>query len=139
MTETAVYEEVTRHLAKYHNDLIWHWDLAGVNNPSPASRGLYSRLNKRGWEDLVIDEPRTMPGTLNVYHGLRVEVKKPKERLKKRDGQWASAHIAEQAVQIDRHRAKGYVADFGCGTDEVLELVHSYLDEACPEEEGAVF
>lgn len=134
MTETDVYEQVTRHLAKYHPTLIWHWDLAGVNNPSRASRALYSRLNgRRGWEDLTIDEPRFMPETNFPYHGLRIEVKKPGERLKKRDGQWASAHIAEQADQIDRHRSKGYVADFGCGTDEVLELIHSYLGGECSE------
>jgi hypothetical protein len=142
MTETQVYEEVTRHLAKYHTDLIWHWDLAGVNNPSRASRALYGRLNKRGWPDLVIDEPRMMPGTTNVYYGLRLEVKRPGERIRKRNGDWASEHIAEQAAQILKHRQKGYVADFTIGTEDTLSHIHSYLGDVCNEwlhADGSVF
>ncbi len=73
-----------------------------------------------------------MPGTMIAYTGLFLELKRDGERIKKRDGSWASPHIAEQAATLDRLHGQGYVAVFAVGFDEAVLMVESYLESKLP-------
>jgi hypothetical protein len=129
-SETTLYEQLARWLSLKHPELIglWHFDLAGINNPSKYTRALYGRLNERAWPDFGLMVPRQV--IYGTYHGLFLELKRDGTRLRKRDGRWASPHIAEQATVLARLQAHGYTAQFACGLDEATQLIDSYLEPA---------
>ena len=60
-------------------------------------------------------------------HGLFLELKKEGTRLKKKDGEWASPHIAEQAEVLRKLRDRGYAAEFVVGFDEAKKVIDDYL------------
>lgn len=133
MKETDLYEQLARYLNLKYPRAIYHLDLAGVNNPSRATRSLYGRVNRRAWPDLFIAAPVVMPDTTSVYHGLFLELKVEGTRLKKkRDGSWASRHIEEQAAMLADLQDRGYVAQFAVGYDEAVSTIDSYFAGMCP-------
>ncbi len=127
MHETDLYEQLAQYLNMKYPGALYHFDLMGVHNPSPVSRGLYSRLNGRAWPDLFIAEPVFMPSSINVYRGLFLELKRAGTRLQKRSGEWASQHIAEQAKLLLDLQDRGFVAQFAVGLDEAVSLIESYF------------
>lgn len=129
-TESDLYEQIARYLNLRYPQVVYHFDLAGVHNPSPSTRALYGRLNRRAWPDLFIAEPVLMPGKPSkrkAYQGLFLELKRAGTRLKTRDGRWASPHIAEQAAMLADLQDKGYIAQFACGFVETQEIIDSYF------------
>lgn len=132
MHETDLYEQLAQYLHLKYPNVPYHFDLAGVNNPSRYSRSLYGRLNRRAWPDLYIARPMPYPGLEDPakwYSGLFLELKKEGTRLRKRDGSWSSDHIAEQAAVLDELQAAGYIAQFAVGYDEAVQLIESYLGD----------
>jgi hypothetical protein len=103
-TEVQLYERVARYLNTRYPQMLYHFDLAGVNNPSLYTRNLYGRLNKPGWPDLHIPAQRTYGDA--TFRGLFVELKREGVRLYKRNGDWSSSHIRQQAT--------GHTAAAGC-------------------------
>ncbi|MCM1218179.1 MAG: hypothetical protein NC548_27150 [Lachnospiraceae bacterium] len=69
------------------------------------------------------------PSISLVYQasGLYIELKKDGTRLKKRNGSWATEHIAEQAEVLDKLRRRGYCAEFAVGFDEAKRIIDEYL------------
>lgn len=130
MTEANIYEHVAHYMRVKHPGVVLHFDLSGVHNPSPVTRSLYSRLNGRAWPDLYIAEPTFFPVSVNACGGLFLEIKSEGTRLKKRDGSWASPHIAEQAEILRTLQSHGFIAQFSVGLDETLEFIESYLSLA---------
>lgn len=61
------------------------------------------------------------------YAGLMIELKKDGVRLKKKNGEWASDHIAEQAEMLSKLTERGYIAKFAVGFDEAKRIIDTYL------------
>ena len=59
--------------------------------------------------------------------GLFIELKKDGTRLHKKDGSWATDHIAEQAETLQALRDRGYQAYFAVGFEEAKKLIDDYL------------
>ncbi len=59
--------------------------------------------------------------------GLFIELKKEGTRLKKKNGDWATPHIAQQAEILEKLRKEGYKAEFACGFNEAIKLIDEYL------------
>lgn len=81
-------------------------------------------------EDMFIAElmPRCIDGSWDYdWNGLFIELKKEGTRLKKKSGEWASEHIAEQAKMLGKLRARGYRAEFARGFDEAKSLIDDYF------------
>lgn len=123
MTENALYEQIARYLNLKHPGIIYHFDLSGVNNASKYTRALYGRLNRRAWPDLFVAHIQLV----HENYGLFLELKREGTRLKKRSGEWASDHIAEQAGMMLDLRAEGYSADFAVGFDQAVAKIEAYL------------
>lgn len=66
-------------------------------------------------------------GYWDVKFGLFIELKKEGTRLKKKNGEWATEHIAEQAKVLNDLRERGYCAEFAVGFDEAKAIVDKYL------------
>lgn len=56
-----------------------------------------------------------------------IELKKDGTRLKKKNGEWASDHIAEQAEMLERLEFRGYRAMFAVGFDEAKKIIDLYF------------
>jgi hypothetical protein len=64
----------------------------------------------------------------NIYcAGLYIKLKKDSTRLKKKNGDWASEHIAEQAAVLEELRWRGFKAEFAVGFDEAKKIIDEYL------------
>lgn len=125
--ETELYRQVAQYLNLKHPDVVYHFDLSGVHNPSRTTRGIYKSLNGSGFPDLVIYSPAYLGGTVNIACGLALELKREGTRLQTRTGRWASEHIAEQNDVLERLREAGYVAQFAVGYESAIEIIESYL------------
>lgn len=66
---------------------------------------------------------------LVVMAGLYLELKKDGTRLKKKNGDWATEHIAEQAEVLQQLRNRAYCAEFAIGFDEAKRIIDEYLGE----------
>ncbi|WP_096303463.1 hypothetical protein [Jatrophihabitans sp. GAS493] len=54
-------------------------------------------------------------------------MKREGTRLKKRNGDWASEHIEEQAAVLGQLQDQGYYAVFAVGYDQAVEYIEEYL------------
>lgn len=62
------------------------------------------------------------------YAGLMIELKREGTRLKKKNGDWATPHIAEQAKVLEQLHRRGYVAKFAVGFDEAKDIIDDYME-----------
>lgn len=131
-SENALYEQIAQYMNLKYPEVLYRFDLGGMWTPSHKARNLYGRLNRRAWPDLFVAKSTMFAGTTSPCAGLFLELKKQGTRLKKRDGQWASDHIAEQAAVLDGLRSEGYYAEFATGLDEVIQYLNSYLGLSAP-------
>lgn len=77
----------------------------------------------KGWPDLFIAAPS------GAYHGLFIELKREGERLKKKDGSWASEHIEWQNTIHEKLLRTGYMACFAVGFDEAKKVIDDYFSK----------
>jgi hypothetical protein len=140
MKESDLQVQVADYLRLRHPDVLFHSDFGSGIKLTPGQAVKQKRQNggRRAWPDLFIAEPKTETaihpgfgfggGAKNaIYHGLFIELKKEGARIRKKNGEWASEHIAEQAEVLLELRNKGYQADFAVGFNEAIKLIDEYL------------
>lgn len=131
MTEHQIYESIAMYLRMQYPEVIYRFDLAADMKLTVGQARKHKRLHpRRGFPDLVIFEPvpRCVDGSWNhEYNGLFIELKREGTRLKKKNGEWASSHIAEQAEILQKLTDRGYKAVFAVGFDEAKEIIDNYL------------
>lgn len=76
---------------------------------------------RRTWPDIFIAKP------CDGYAGLFIEFKRDGTRIKKRDGSYASDHIAGQVKLLSLLEDQGYLVVFAVGFDEARWVINSYL------------
>lgn len=150
-SEAELQEQVADYLRLQYPDVMFHSDFgSGIKlTPGQAVRQKRQNGGRRAWPDLIIVEPRclrcmfchngtTIPSFRltfieeecdgrNVYPGLFLELKKDDTRLKKKNGDWATEHIAEQAKVLEQLRQRGYCAEFAVGFEEAKGIIDGYL------------
>lgn len=156
MTEAELQEAVANYLVREYPDVIFHSDFGSGTKLTPAQAKRQKRQNgyRKGWPDLEIAEPRFIiprnvqeaqkykechwvvfphqkgefiRPALVAMCGLYIELKKDGTRLKKKNGEWATEHIAEQAKVLEKLRKCGYCAEFAVGFDEAKKIIDEYL------------
>lgn len=134
MKEEIIQQQVADYLRLQYPDVIFHSDFGSGTKLTMGQAVRQKRLNggRRAWPDMFIAEPKDglnmhTNGNPNIYAGLFIELKKDGTRLKKKDGAWASEHLAEQADLLDRLEFRGYKAVFAVGFDEAKEVIDDYL------------
>lgn len=122
VTENTVYRMVSDFMRYQYPDVLYQFDYGSGLYMTKGQATKQKRINRfRGWPDLHIAQPN------KDCHGLFIEIKKEGTRLKKKDGSWASDHIAEQADMLERLEFRGYKAVFGVGFEEVKKIIDDYL------------
>lgn len=131
MREHEIYHLIAKHLQENYPDVIYRFDLAADLKLTIGQARKHKALHPvRGYPDLFIAEIRPHWGDISFnteYHGLYLEIKKDGTRLKKKNGEWATPHIVEQAEMLEKLRKRGYWAEFAVGIDEALEIIDEYL------------
>lgn len=123
MKESELQEAVARYIRIRYPDVIFHSDFGSGIKLTKGQAIKQKRQNGgiRGWPDMFVAEGR------GKFRGLFIELKKDGTRLKKKNGEWASEHIAEQAQLMSRLRGRGYEAQFAVGFDEAVDIIDNYL------------
>lgn len=127
MSEAELQKQIAIYLRVQYPEVVFHSDFgSGVKlNYKQAMMQKMQNGGRRAWPDMFIAEPR--PNGRGWYHGLFIELKKEGTRLKKKNGEWASEHIAEQYDVLDRLDFRGYKAEFAVGFDEAVKVIDDYL------------
>ena len=83
----------------------------------------HKKLQKcKAWPDITIYQPS------GKYHGLFIEIKKSRSEVFNKWGQYKKdAHIQEQAEILRHLESIGYVAEFGCGFEDIKSIIDNYL------------
>lgn len=119
--EYQICKDIAQYIRLQYPDIIFHYDLAGLNLSRVQASMMKAIQFHRGFPDLFIAEPR------NCYNGLFIEVKAEGTRLYKKNFEAATPHLYEQMEFHDILRIKGYKCEFGVGWDECKILLDSYL------------
>lgn len=132
VSEAQLQEHVAQYLRLQYPEVIFHSDTGSIARLTPRQGAMRKRQNggRRAWPDMFIAEPRPrcVDGSWDYeYHGLFIELKKEGTRLKKKNGEWASEHIDEQAEMLEMLDFRGYRAAFAVGFDEAKKLIDEYL------------
>jgi hypothetical protein len=119
--EYQICKDIAIYMRMQYPNVIFHFDLAGLNL-SRAQAGMMKAIQSgRGWPDLFI------AGPYKKYLGIFVEIKTEGTRLFKVNGDPATPHIAEQLECMDKLRTIGYSCQFGIGFDNCKETIDEYL------------
>ncbi len=136
--EVQLSIRVADYLCREYPDVMFHMDYGSGAALRPKQYKIQSAQNgcRRAWPDLEIAEHKMLPVKnvntpagydVRCFGGLYIELKKEGERLRKRNGDWASEHIAEQAFVLDRLRNRGYMAAFAVGLEAAKKIIDNYL------------
>ena len=119
--EYQICKDIAIYLRLQYPDVIFHFDLAGLNLSRAQSGMMKSIQGGRGWPDLFIAESR------GKYHGLFIEIKSEGTRLLKLNGHPSSNHIGEQMDCLNKLNELGYQSMFGIGFDDAKIIIDDYL------------
>jgi len=117
--EYNICKGIAQYLRLQHPHVLFHFDLAGLNL-SKAQAGMTKMLNSRGWPDLIILHPTN--GKV-----LFLEVKTDGTKLIKRNGEYVTPHIAEQAKVLKDIMSKGHMSGFVIGLDSSIKVIDQFL------------
>ncbi len=145
MTEAELQEAVANYLIRQYPDVMFHSDFGSGIKLTPGQAVKQKRQNggRRAWPDMFIAEVRGPEGVFDyrtlvsldlianfrnhIKIGLFLELKKEGTRLKKKNGEWATEHTAEQAGVLEELRQRGYCAEFAVGFEKAKEMIDEYL------------
>lgn len=132
VSEAILQEQVADYLRLQYPQVVFHSDTGSITRLTPRQGARRKRQNggRRAWPDMFIAEPALSTDIRLIRAGLFIELKKEGTRLKKKDGKWASEHIAEQAEMLDILEFRGYKAVFCVGFEEAKKVIDEYLKEA---------
>lgn len=118
--EYHLCKQIANYLRFQYPQVIFHFDLAGLNL-SKAQAGMMKGIQgKRGFPDLFISQ------TSGIYSGLFLEIKT--ETPFKKDGTLKkNEHLEEQADMLLSLRMRGYYAVFGVQFDSTIKIINEYL------------
>lgn len=144
MAEADLQAQVADYLRLQYPTVMFHSDFGSGIKLTPGQAVKQKRQNggRRAWPDMFIARARavqrvvihsplgTKKDDYNEYilaYGLFIELKKEGTRLKKKNGDWVTEHIAEQAEVLEKLRQRGYCAEFAVGFDEAKKIIDEYL------------
>lgn len=135
-TESQLQVQLAQYLCRQYPDVEFHSDFGSgaVLSARQAAIQLQQNGYRRGFPDLFIAKPKIVyekgeDGEERgfIAGGLFLELKKESKKLYKKDGSFASRHIAEQADRSEKLRQAGYIAEFAIGFEAAKDMIDTYL------------
>ncbi len=129
MLERDLYLQIARYIQVHYPDVVYRFDLAADIKLTVGQAVKHKRLHpRRGYPDLFLAQPVFTDDGEMIFAGLFIELKRSGTRLAKKNGDWASDHIAEQAEMLKALRMRGYCAEFAIGAEDAIELITDYME-----------
>jgi hypothetical protein len=128
--EEMTHERVVRYIKRTYPGVIFRTDFAAGIKMTIGQASKHKRLQyRRAFPDLFVFSGAMRPTALGQvqFFGFGLELKAANVKLKKRDGEWASDHIREQAEMMAELEAAGYMCTFACGYEEACAVLDFYL------------
>lgn len=129
MKESDLQVMVADYIRLRYPNVLFHSDFGSGIKLTKGQAIKQKRQNggRRGWPDMFIANRRYDLENCAEYHGLFLELKKDGTRLHKKDGSWATEHIAEQAETLQALQDRGYETYFAIGFEQAKEIIDEYL------------
>lgn len=129
MTESELQVAVADYIRLRYPYVLFHSDFGSGIKLTKGQAIKQKRQNggRRGWPDMFIANRRYDLENCVEYHGLFLELKKDGTRLHKKDGSWATDHIAEQAETLQALQDRGYETYFAVGFEQAKKIIDDYL------------
>lgn len=121
MKEENLHLKVCNYLRMQYPDVLFNSDMSGVKLTMGQAIKAKRLRSCKGFPDLVIYAPR------GEYKGLFLELKREGEVLLKKNGEFKSEHLKEQAEVMQKLIEKGYYCVFAIGFDNARYWIDSYL------------
>ena len=121
-TEEQIQNGVCSFLRRFHRNVFYHVDLAGIRVNSPYQRKIiHDQQGPAGFPDIVIYERR------GGFNGLVLEMKR-ESPYRKRDGQLKDdPHLRDQERWLQQFRESGYVTGFFWAPESAIKAINEYL------------
>ena len=121
--EYEICKSIATYLRLQFPDIIFHFDLAGLNLSRAQAGMMKSIQGGRGFPDLIIYRRK------GNHLALCLEVKKEETKIYLKDGVTvvSDEHIREQVVMLKKLNSEGYCALFGIGLDKCIAIINFYL------------
>lgn len=137
-SESELQIQVADYLRMQYPNVIFHSDFGSGIKLTTGQAVKQKRQNggRRAWPDMFVAKANSFlikektaisDPEYDLRFGLFIELKRDGTRLTKKNGKWASEHIAEQAEVLEQLRLAGYDARFAVGFDEAKQIIDEYL------------
>ena len=124
--EYQICQNIAIYLRLQYPDVIFHFDLAGLNLSRSQAGMMKAIQGGRGWPDLFIAQ-RSNNFPDDSYEGLFIEVKKEGTNILNKSGKPSTPHIAEQQECMAKLAERGYFCAFAVGWDAAKQTIDDYL------------
>lgn len=121
MKEENLHLAVCNYIRMQYPNVLFNSDMSGVKLTMGQAIKAKNLRSCKGFPDLVIYEPR------GNFKALFLELKREGENLFKKNGEFRSEHLKEQAHLMQQLRNKGYMCSFAVGFDEAKMYIDNYL------------
>lgn len=118
-SEQSIHAQVCAYIKLFYPNVIFTSEASGLRLTIGQAKKMKALRSGSGLPDIWVMEPRT------DYHGLFIELKS--EGVLKRNGEYKTPHVREQAEVIARLKEKGYFATFAVGFEDAKNIVDNYL------------
>lgn len=118
--EYELSKQVATYLRLQYPNVLFHYDLAGLNLSRTQAGMMKSIQGERGYPDLFVAHPK------NGWSGLFIELK-TETPLKKNGDIKTNDHLKEQLNFHSKLTRVGYKAGFGVGFSECKQIIDDYL------------
>lgn len=115
--------QVAQYLNHQWPKIIYKFDTGAGQRMSIGMAVRNKKLNRWiGFPDLFLFESR------GVLNGLAIELKTDGTKIFKKNNEYATPHIKEQAEMLEALRERGYSCHFGIGFNQCVEIINTYLN-----------
>ena len=128
--EETIHQQLCAYIRAQYPTVIFTSEPSGLRLPIGQATKLKKLRSGSKLPDLWILERRAN------YGGLFIELKTNYDSLYKKNGEYKTPHVKEQAEVIERLKEKGYAATFAVGFDEARMEVDMYLLQDKPDLRG---
>ena len=121
--ESNLHQQVVDYLKYQYPKVLFRTDFAAGIKMTIGQAVKHKKLQKcKAWPDLFIAHPK------NKYAGLFIEIKKSRSEVFNKWGQYKKdTHIQEQAEILRHLENMSYIAEFGCGFEDIKSIIDNYF------------
>ena len=121
MNEAKLHQSICDYIRLQYPKTLFNSDLSGIKLTMGQAMKVKKLRSSRGFPDLMIFEAR------GDYNGFFLELKRDGEKLWKKNGDWKTEHLEEQADMIHKLVARGYYANFAIGFEDAKTQIDRYM------------